>query len=296
MESAPLFTAINEAFDGLPAQLKLAARYVLDHPHDVALLSMREQARQAGVTPATMTRLAQQLGLDGYDALRSAYAEAVREGGLSFTRRAGAQVETQKLKGDSALAAEMLEAGAHHLAQMATAETAGRLAGAARDLGAARRIYRLGMRSSYGIAWHFAYILSLFSDSGVLLDGTGGTSIDRIRNATPDDALVAISVAPYTRATLEIAEYAAAGGVPLVAVTDSEVSPLAQIARHKLIVPIESPSFFHAMSPAFTLAETLAVLVAGRGGEAALEALRRTDAQMAEFNTHSRQFPRFSPS
>ncbi|GHE03070.1 transcriptional regulator [Defluviimonas sp. 20V17] len=296
MDSAPLSATIIKAFDSLPAQLKLAARYVLDHPHDVALLSMREQARRANVTPATMTRLAQQLGLEGYDALKSAYAEAVRDGAISFTRRAGAQVEHQKLKGDSALAAELLGSGAQHIAQMTTPETFARLAAAARDLGAARRIYCLGLRSSHAVAWHFAYILSLFSESGVLLDGMGGTSIDRIRHATSQDALVAVSVAPYTRATLEIAEYAAARDVPLIAVTDSEVSPLAQIARHKLIVPIESPSFFHTMAPAFTLAETLAVLVAGRGGEAALEALRKTDAQMAEFNTHSHQFPRFSPS
>ncbi len=296
MDSAPLTTTIIEAFNSLPAQLKLAARYVLDHPHDVALLSMREQARRANVTPATMTRLAQQLGLEGYDALKAAYAEAVRDGGIGFTRRAGVQVENQKLKGDEALAADMLGAGAHQFAQMANPDTIARLAAAARDLGAAGRIYCLGMRSSHAVAWHFSYILSLFSESGVLLDGTGGTSVDRIRHATPKDALVAISVAPYTRATLEIAEYAAARRVPLIAVTDSEVSPLAQIARHKLIVPVESPSFFHTMAPAFALAEMLAVLIAGRGGEAALEALRKADAQMIDFNTHTHSFPRFSPS
>ena len=78
MDSAPLTTTIIEASNSLPAQLKLAARYVLDHPHDVALLSMREQARRANVTPATMTRLAQQLGLEGYDALKK-YARDLTE-------------------------------------------------------------------------------------------------------------------------------------------------------------------------------------------------------------------------
>jgi hypothetical protein len=36
-------------FDTLPPQLKEAARWVIDHPDDVALLSLREQARRAGI-------------------------------------------------------------------------------------------------------------------------------------------------------------------------------------------------------------------------------------------------------
>ena len=59
MEGGPLTRPIVEAFNGLSPQLQTAARYVLDCPDDVALLSMREQARRAGVPPATMTRLAE---------------------------------------------------------------------------------------------------------------------------------------------------------------------------------------------------------------------------------------------
>ena len=67
---------------------------VLERPRDVALLSMREQARQAGVQPATMTRLAKHLGMDGYDEVRELYAAAVRDGDLGFAGKAG--VDTTK--------------------------------------------------------------------------------------------------------------------------------------------------------------------------------------------------------
>ena len=68
--TGPLNASIVEAFDILPPQLQTAARYMLDRPDDVALLSMREQARRAGVPAATMTRLAKRLGLEGYDQVR----------------------------------------------------------------------------------------------------------------------------------------------------------------------------------------------------------------------------------
>src|SRR3546814_1210535 len=84
MPSGPLSDRIVSVFDSLPAQLQAAARYVLDRPREVALLSMREQARQAGVQPATMTRLAKALGLGGYDELRQAYADALRGEAAGF--------------------------------------------------------------------------------------------------------------------------------------------------------------------------------------------------------------------
>jgi DNA-binding MurR/RpiR family transcriptional regulator len=71
-----------------------------------------------------------------------------------------------------------------------------------------------------------------------------------------------------------------------VAVTDSTVSPLAQVARCTIQVPTDSPSFFHSMSSAFMVGEILAALVAGRSGEKALEALRRTEDQLTAFHIH----------
>ena len=107
MDRGPLNASIVEAFDILPPQLQTAARWMLDRPDDVALLSMREQARRAGVPAATMTRLAKRLGLEGYDQVRELYAGAVREGTLGFAGKAGVQVEAQKLRGERALASEM---------------------------------------------------------------------------------------------------------------------------------------------------------------------------------------------
>ncbi|HSS86697.1 MAG TPA: SIS domain-containing protein, partial [Reyranella sp.] len=100
MDRGPLNASIVEAFDILPPQLQTAARYMLDRPDDVALLSMREQARRAGVPAATMTRLAKRLGLEGYDQVRELYAGAVRAGTLGFAGKAGEQVEAQKLRGE----------------------------------------------------------------------------------------------------------------------------------------------------------------------------------------------------
>lgn len=286
MDRGPLTEQIVKTFDNMPAQLQAGARYMLDRPRDVALLSMREQARQAGVQPATMTRLAKRLGMEGYDDVRELYAAAVRDGGLGFAGKAGVQVISQKLKGDKALAADMLKSIGKQIDQLATPASLDHLVTAAKTLASARRIYCLGLRSSHSVAWHLHYVLTLVGDRSIHIDGIAATGADALARATARDVLLVASVMPYTRLTVELAEYAVGQGIAVVAITDSAVAPLAQIAQHVVIVPTESPSFFHAMSPAFAVAEVLGAVIAGRGGEDALASLRHSDGHLAALNTH----------
>lgn len=286
MDQGPLSEQIVEAFETMSAQLQMAARYVLDSPRDVALLSMREQARRAGVQPATMTRFAKHLGFDGFEEVREAYALAVRDGDLGFAGKAGAQVASQKLHGDKALAAEMLKSVGRQIERLRADDTLDRVVSAARALAAARRIYCLGLRSSHSVSWRLHYVLTLIGERSIELDGIAGTGADALVAATAEDVLLVTSVLPYTRRSVELAEHARARDVSVVAITDSEVAPLARTARHVVIVPTESPSFFHTMSPAFVVAEILAAIVAGRGGDDALAALRRTDEHLAALDVH----------
>ena len=286
MQDAPLSGRIVEAFGAMPPQLQTAARYILDFPGDVALLSMREQSKRAGVQPWTMTRLAQRLGLAGYDEVRELYGRAVRDGALGFARRAGTQVLAQRERGDRGLALDILDSTRARIDRIAEPEVLDRLVDAAGTLASAERIYCLGLRSCHAVTAHFAYVMSFLGERAISLDAAAGTGLDSIRNASAQDALLVASVAPYTRTTIEAARYADSRGVPIVAITDSLVSPLASLARQAIVVSTDGPSFFHAMAPAFVVGEMLAALVAGRGGERSLAAIRQTEDQLTAFGIH----------
>lgn len=286
MADGPLRERLIEGFDAMSKQFQLAARYIIDQPHDVALLSMRDQARVAGVQPATMTRLAKHLGLTGYDELRQIYAKAVRSGDVGFAGKADVQAVAQKLKGDHGLAREILLAQAAQIVQLAESSQLDAIVSTARRLAAAKRVFCIGLRSSHAIAWHLHYILSMIRDKSVILDAIGGTGSDALARASRNDVLFATSVFPYTRVTVEVAEYAHQRRIPIVVITDSEVAPLARVADDVVLVQTTSPSFFHTMTPAFAVAEVLGALIAGQSVDAARDALLRFDAHLADFNTH----------
>ncbi|WP_040678373.1 MurR/RpiR family transcriptional regulator [Nitratireductor pacificus] len=289
MDRAALADRITRSFEELPGQLGAAARYVLDNPGDVALLSMREQARRAGVQPWTMTRLAKRLGLDGYEALRQMHGEALKEQALGFSGKAGAQVARQKEGGSHALARDIAAASAAQVSALAEPAALDGLVAAAEMMASARRIYCFGLRSSHAVVAHFAYIMSFLGEKAVLLDFGAGTGLDCLRHAEAGDVFFVVAVAPYTRASIEAAEHARSLGLNVVTLTDSAVSPLAALADQTVFAATESPSFLHAMTPAFAAAEILAALVAGIGGDAALAAIGRTESQLATLKIHHLQ-------
>ena len=88
LQTDPLRERIISSYDEMSQQLQQAARYILEHPQDVALMSMRELARNAGVQPSTVTRLTKFLGLNSYDEIRTQHAQALRVSAEGFAARA----------------------------------------------------------------------------------------------------------------------------------------------------------------------------------------------------------------
>lgn len=286
MDEPTFSDRLRASFDAFSPQLKEAARWVIDHPADVALLSTREQARRAGVTAATMTRLAQRLGLPGYEGVRKLYADAVRRRPDSYRGRAEQLLERRDREGDAALVQDIFASLAHHMQTLSAPDAIARFTAAADRIAAADHVFCIGMRSSFAVAYIFHYVRSLFGSSSVLVDGAGGAATDVLRTVGRGDVLLAVSVKPYVRHTIDGVRFAKSRGAHVVAVTDSELSPLAALADEAILVNTETPSFFHTMTPAFAAIECLAALVAGRRGPAALAALETSEKQLAAFDTY----------
>lgn len=283
MEKGPLIELLVERFEAMPRQVQIAARFVLDHPQDVALMSMREQAHRAGVSHTTMMRLARWVGLNRYEDLREAYAEALRAPDFSS---GGAFRADERDDGGFSRIGVVADVLAAQVARLGEYSNAAQFIAAAKVLLAGRNLFSLGMRNEHPVAQHFAHILSRLGGKVILLDAAGGLGIDALRGGGEGDALLAVSLAPYSRATVEIAQEAARQGIEIVAVTDSSVSPLARIARETIIVTERSESFFGSVVPALAAVEILVALLADKRGENVGETIKDVEQQLAKLNVY----------
>ena len=276
----PFQQRVSAGYDALPPQLRLVGQWVMDHPREVALLSTREQARRIAVPAATMTRFAQRLGFAGYDEVRRIHADNVRQLPVGFVGKAEAMVARQKKQGAAVLAFDLVEAMTRNVGALASETASRQLVDAVRILSRASHVYVLGQRSSFAVAFHFQYVRAFAGGQVTLVDGAGGTGIDRLRQAGRNDALLVVSVRPYTRLTVDYAAYADKRGVAIVALTDSALAPIARLAKASVVVSTESPSFFHTMTPAFAAAEALAALLAADDADDALSAIAAADREL----------------
>ncbi|WP_456840572.1 MurR/RpiR family transcriptional regulator [Bradyrhizobium sp. USDA 4486] len=289
---SPIAVAIRGSYERMPRQMKVAARWLHDHPTEVALLSMREQARQAGVSPATLTRCAKRLGFAGFDRLKEIFADTVRERPESFAGRAEQLLVRREAEGDAGIIGDTIDALHGHLRQLAQPSAITALGAAADVIADARTIFCLGLRSSFPAAYLIHYACSLLGSPTILIEGIGGTPNDALRSVRRGDVLLTVTVSPYTRYTVQASEFAVSRGAKVVAVTDSELSPVAKLSEVVICVRTETPSFFHTMTPVFAAVECLIELIAAKQGTRALDALKASEAHLASFDTYVLPNPR----
>lgn len=256
----------------LPPRLRGAARFLVEHQFEATTSSMRDLASAAQVTPATFSRLVRSLGYDGWEDMRGALVEQHRPQPFSSRVTQPGRSRQQDLPGG------MLAADAAALGTI----DAGPVHAAAKALHRAPRIWVAGFRSCHAVASLLDYQLRLFRPGEVRLVGATGAEDLDIGSFRRGDVVVLTSFAPYSRAALMVRDTAHAQACPLVVITDTRLSPLAEGAAHLLLFgAADGPGFFPSLTGAVALAQALAATVFTLGGEAALIRLREAEERLA---------------
>ena len=289
MDFADLCQHIADAFPRLSPQLQRAAHHVLHRPDDVALLSMRRIAADAGVHPSTMVRLAHVFDFEGYTRFREPFQQRLRVRPAGYLDRAR-DLQARSAEGEApALLKEVLATHGANLRECFEANSADDFIACAEVLSKARRIYMVGLRGCFPVAFFFNYVYRMFRSNAVLLEGGAGTFADGLRGLGKGDVMFAVSIHPYSQATVMAVEYARKLGGTAVVLTDSLVSPLAKDADRVLIMRNDSPSFFHSIAPAFAVVEALVVLMVAQSGQSALKAIAESERQLENFDAYWHQ-------
>ena len=273
-------------FDRLPAQLQLCARYIIDHPHEVGLQSMRTLAAGAEVHPNSFVRLARHLGFDGYDALRERFRDFVRAGIGSSPDRVEWLRELDRKGGSAAVFGSMAEACLDNMDKMFAQQSVKELERAVDWMIDARRVYVLGLGLAYPLAYNFWYVARMGFDHFILSPRHGSLPSDDLIRMDERDCLLAMTFQPYRRDTLAAVQQAREKGARIIGVTDSSAATLSREADLGLVAPTHTPQFFQSNAAVAALLETLCALLVVRGGDAASAAVEAFHAARWEENVY----------
>lgn len=253
-----LITKIQSELPGFSKGQKQIARFILEHYDKAAFMTASRLGVTVGVSESTVVRFATELGYDGYPHLQRALQEMIRNKLTS--------VQRMKVAGDRMGGRDVLQTVLHADTDMirVTLDEIDRDAfqGAVDALMGAKRIYILGVRSSSALASFLGFYFNLLFENVTLVHTNSVSEIfEQVLRVGPGDVLFGISFPRYSKRTLSAMKYARDRGARVIALTDSQLSPLARGADHVLLARSDMASFVDSLVAPLSVINALIVAV-----------------------------------
>lgn len=244
----------------LPKRLRQCARFVLDNPDEVALGTTSAIARAAGVQPSTLVRFAQGLGFSGFSEMQVLLKDNLLSRGNAYEARLR-RMQRRDLGAPIEIFASFAGSAHAGLTNAVEQVDAAALDRAVDVLARARHVHFLGLRRSFPVAHYLFYAFGKIGKPCSLLDNLGGMLASRVDLIGPDDALFATTFHPYAPETAEFVEAVHQAGRPIVAITDTALSPVLPFATVALLVQDAAVGEFRSLAVTMCLASSLTVAV-----------------------------------
>ena len=253
-----LITKIQSELPGFSKGQKQIARFILEHYDKASFMTASRLGVTVGVSESTVVRFATELGYDGYPHLQRALQEMIRNKLTS--------VQRMEVAGDRMGGRDVLQTVLHADTDMirVTLDEIDRDAfqGAVDALMGAKRIYILGVRSSSALASFLGFYFNLLFENVTLVHTNSVSEIfEQVLRVGPGDVLFGISFPRYSKRTLSAMKYARDRGARVIALTDSQLSPLARVADHVLLARSDMASFVDSLVAPLSVINALIVAV-----------------------------------
>ena len=251
---------IRQEMDEFSKGQKRIANFILDNYDKAAFMTAARLGKTVEVSESTVVRFAAELGYDGYPEMQKALQEIIRSKLTSVQRM---QVSQTQLDGPDILGAVM-QRDAESIRASIEGVNRKEFSHVVDKLIKAEHIYILGVRSSSFLAGYLNFYFHLIFKNVILVQNTSAGEIyEQMIHIGPGDVLVGISFPRYSKMVIHAVELAYERGAEVVAITDSQRSPLFPLATAALLVGCAALSFVDSMAAPLSLLNAL-ILAVGR--------------------------------
>ncbi|MDR6225110.1 DNA-binding MurR/RpiR family transcriptional regulator [Desmospora profundinema] len=235
---------------------KIAA-YVERHPDTSPFLTAAKLAKKTGVSEATVVRFAVSLGYTGYTEMQRSLQERLRERLTTVERLHMAE---DLYPEESRVAFEVLQDDLSNLKQTVNQLNPRFFADAVNRIGSAENIAVVAFRSSHSLGYFLTFYLDLILKNTELVIHSD-TMFERLSALGENDLVIGIGFPRYTARTVQALQYARSRGIPTLALTDSNGSPLARESDVYLIASSRLPSYVDSFTAPLALINALLTAV-----------------------------------
>lgn len=266
---------------------KTVLEYVTKNSKTACFQSAEEISRHLGVSPSTVVRLSSKLGFDNFTQFKKQLQKNAVDPGNTLQI---SDIPYEKIKNYENLSDEVLLTAMYKNinANLTRDQTSGqdkKYTEAADLITNAERVYIIGFRACYGLASTFGIMLSCIR-SNVFVIGQNQPAIDSLVDAGPKDTVISLSFKRYSKETAFATQIACDGGCPVIAVTDSLVSPIAANAKIILLNNVNNFTFYNSYVSTMMILELIIGLASKRNRAENLERLMRMENYLDQTNQY----------
>lgn len=277
-----LMKVIQMNFTRLSKGQKIIAEYIMSNYDKAAFMTASKLGEVVGVSESTVVRFATSLGFSGYPSLQSALQELIKNKLTTVQRLSMSDNYSNNEVGLKKILRTDMENIKATIDDM-NVEIFEKVVDSILE---ARRIYILGLRSSTALADYLGFYLGILVDD-VKVVKTGTSDVfEQILRVTKDDLVIGISYPRYSRRTLDVLKYVKGQQCKIVGITDSLVSPIANIADYTLIARSNMLSFVDSLVAPMSLINALIIAIGIREKDNIKKYFNELEIIWKEFNIY----------
>lgn len=250
--------------DTMSKSHKKIADYICEHYDKAAFMTAAKLGEKVGVSESTVVRFATEIGYDGYPEFQHVLREIIKNKLTAVQRM---EITSSKFAEKDVLST-VLSSDIEKLRQTLESVSVSDFTEAVNTICSSKRIYILGARTCFSIANFLGFYLNLMSyDVKLITTNSASETFEQIFDAGAGDAIIAISYPRYSRRTLNAVKYGSDRGASVIAITDSELSPIYPYADHKIIATSDMSNFVDSLVAPLSIINAIIVALVMRNEE-----------------------------
>lgn len=252
-----LISIIKSNYQKFSKGQKLIAEFIIDHYDKAAFMTAAKIGETVDVSESTVVRFATTLGYSGFPEMQKALQVLIKNK-LTTVQRIGLNddVVTDKLK----LHKKILKNEMNNMRYLFEHFDMEALDKATELILNANRVFVLGLRTSSTLSNYLGFYLDVILDDVKVLNMSGVNSLyEEIIRIKENDLLIVISYPRYSKTTIEAARFVKEHNAKIVAITDTEASPVYSLSDASLLAKSNIVSFVDSLVVPLTIINNLII-------------------------------------
>ena len=265
---------------------RMIASYILNNYDKAAYLTASRLGALVGVSESTVVRFAIELGYEGYPDFQDSLRKLIRNRLTSFQR-----IEvTNNLIGDGDVLEKVLSSDIDKIRRTMEEIDRATFEEAIDRIVSARTIYILGVRSSSSLAGFLNYNFRMIFHNVKFVQTTSRSELfEQLMDIGEGDVMIAISFPRYSNRIINAVEFARSKGANVVALTDSNASPLAAHANQLLLAHSDMASFVDSLVAPLSIINAIIVAVSRKKQDELTERLRALEEVWDRYDVYDKK-------